>query len=505
VTDRDNFLTQPGPPRRSRAPGYSRERTWPPIRGARLAGRQTSRLRWLLPTLVLGLVFGIAVGLRTWASAAVLGPLALLLVGSALWGRDATGAALCVSGFFLAAALSDSFLLPPLTDFSGFVEVVPGKVAPYGLMAVGSILLLTGSRVRVGRERRLVPFVLLGAYLGWGGLALVMGGGSPLGAFRLLQGAIPLATAAILAGQGRGPWAVRAVVAAAFWYVALGVYVWITRDPNVDLSFAGPPRLAAYVHPVFTSFAGAVALAAAVSAVIRARSLALTVLWFFGALSAGFVIWASRGRSGFIAAVVMVVLLSLHQLWSDPKGRARAGILIISLGGVCVLVREALWLWFSRMQPDELLTLTGRTDLWRVAGGLVMERPLTGWGPGLLRAGTIAQEIRQSLGFGGHAHNALFEAALTAGLPGALLWLTALLWVGKTLHQDFWLRAGDPMATLCFALWGGLVVFSVTEGSPAGFGFGWFVLLALAGQACLPRALPAGFRWRERQRGMKRR
>jgi len=441
----------------------------------------------------MGLFAGTAVVFTPSASVAVLGPFGLLLIASAIWGTDATGAVLCVSGFFLAAALSDSFLLPPLADFSGFVEVVPGKVAPYGLMSVGAVLLLTGNRIPVVGGRRLVPFVLLGVYLGAGGLALVMGGQHP-GGGRLAQGAIPLAAAAILAGQGRGPWLVRTVVAAALWYVALGIYVWITTGPNIALRSVGLSRLAAYVHPAFTSFAGAVALATAVSVVIRARSLTLTVLWFFVALSAGFVIWASRGRSGFVAAIVMVVLLALHHLWGGPKGRARAAILIISLAAVSLVAGEAPWLWFTRMRPDELLTLTGRTDLWRVAGDLVMERPFTGWGPGLLRAGATAQEIRGSLGFGGHAHNALLEAALTAGLPGAMLWLAALLWVGKKLHRDCRLRARDSMATLCFALWGGLVVFSVTESSPAGFGFGWFVLVALASYACLPQDLDVGGR-----------
>ena len=81
---------------------------------------------------------------------------------------------------------------------------------------------------------------------------------------------------------------------------------------------------------------------------------------------------------------------------------------------------------------DELASLDGRADIWRTGLRLAGDHPLLGFGFAGARDALLS-----SVSWSGQAHNALLEAALTAGLLGMLLLVAGwLLSISSSLTRD---------------------------------------------------------------------
>lgn len=423
----------------------------------------------------------------------VLGVL-LATLGAALAGPRRFGLLLLMAGYGLGTAISDSNISSPIVDLSGVMTLTPLKVAPYALMLAGVAIVLVTSGGPVVPAQRWLGFGALALYLGLSGLGMLFPGASPIAPLRLLQGLVPLLGAVVMTRSGWARWPLICVLAAAGYIVLLGVGLLAATGGGSEMASG---RLGAFTHPVMTSFAGALLLGVALHGVLARRYVIPSLV---GMAMGAAVIWASRGRAGFIAAVAMGAVLLSHRFLGAGNGRFRATLIASACIGYVLLLGDGVWSWFTRGRPEELETFTGRTSLWRLDLSLIAERPLVGWGPGLLRAGPVAEKVKfDQLGFGGHAHNAFLEATLSAGVIGGILWLLAVVWTGRQLGRGFRAPGYPSLRLLAFALWLGVLWFSFTEGSPAGFGLGWFLLCALVAEASSrPEEIRSAARFRRR-------
>lgn len=136
-----------------------------------------------------------------------------------------------------------------------------------------------------------------------------------------------------------------------------------------------------------------------------------------------------------LAATVLSALLVLGMHAYRGPGTRRAAVLFALAFGMI-----ALW-WFTptiagyvlRGQSlEEFSTLTGRTDLWAYAFGLIAQAPIFGHGYGSGRFLLI-----EAFPWGGTGHNLWVEVGLGLGILGVLV-VSILMW--RTLRQG-WLMA----------------------------------------------------------------
>ncbi len=97
-----------------------------------------------------------------------------------------------------------------------------------------------------------------------------------------------------------------------------------------------------------------------------------------------------------------------------------AGAFVVVCAGVFILSDPMAFLvMLSRHgDPNELLSLTGRVDIWPVAWELAWQQPLTGIGLGTTSA--VMPEFSDVVGYStSHAHNLVLQAFLCMGVFGA--------------------------------------------------------------------------------------
>ncbi len=114
------------------------------------------------------------------------------------------------------------------------------------------------------------------------------------------------------------------------------------------------------------------------------------------------------------------------------------------------------------------LTLTGRTDLWQIAGGLIAERPLFGLGYQAfwVHGNPTAEALWAMFGIDGRAgfnfHNTYLSNAVEIGLVGVAFQVLVLF--GALILTGLWaVREARPHAALLFALVLMVVVVSFVE------------------------------------------
>lgn len=393
------------------------------------------------------------------------------------------GRVLTVGGFVAVAAISDTVGNDPGVQQGG-VEFSPLKWLCYGLLLTGTLALL----LPVGRPAvplRLPQIAVLG-YLGCSAVGAVLGSNPALFLLRWAQVSLPLAAAlAWWRRRGSSGTLVTAVLMAAAGHVlAASISLVLGRSylsgaaASETLNAEGA-RLGGVVHPVLLAFSAAVVAAWALWLILTVAP-RQAVPGFVALPLAGLALGFSRGRTGFLAVLGMLVAVAVVARRRRREAHVNVDPRVFLVLGAClsvVVFSATIAGWFVRGNASEVRTLTNRTRLWSASIELVTERPVFGWGPGLLRSGEIADEVRDKVGFVGHAHNALLDASLAGGLLGGGLWLLAFIATGRSLVRR---RApADRFPALFPCLWAGLAVWGVVEGNLSGFGFSWFLFLAL--------------------------
>jgi O-antigen ligase len=104
---------------------------------------------------------------------------------------------------------------------------------------------------------------------------------------------------------------------------------------------------------------------------------------------------------------------------------------------------------------DEFLTVSGRAELWRAIYGLLLKRPLFGYGF------VSSRRLLEILPWSGEAHNALIESLFGLGVVGTLLlWLP----LGRTVVRSLIAIARSSEFEWRNAVISGVLLFVVFEG-----------------------------------------
>ena len=131
----------------------------------------------------------------------------------------------------------------------------------------------------------------------------------------------------------------------------------------------------------------------------------------------------SGDRTVMVALLLTVGLTTMrHYVWARWIGLCFgclvAMILFFYATGMGPSLRETLQMFSRTGSADEILTFTGRTEIWSAAIDRILERPIFGWGfngTEALMTNSMAQ------GFAGtavNAHNMYLQLALTLGIVG---------------------------------------------------------------------------------------
>lgn len=192
--------------------------------------------------------------------------------------------------------------------------------------------------------------------------------------------------------------------------------------------------------------------------------------------------WLTVGATGAVAALLLLVLatrargpllataVALTVLVAMSRDRRRrtvavlvAGLLVAAaVGGA---FDEQLYAAFVRGQSqDEILSLTGRTDLFRYAGTLIAERPVLGHG--YLAARSI---FLDRFPWAGESHNAYVDLAISLGIVGFVLYAALFRRIVLNLRQARARSgAGQQLAAEAWAVVSFLLVMGVIGESFAG-------------------------------------
>lgn len=278
------------------------------------------------------------------------------------------------------------------------------------------------------------------------------------------------------------------------WWLYLRRGIWLIVAVLVISSALAPPTLVPIhtsgryhwfsSHPIFTATTlgiGIVLLAATSLAspdpLLEYRSIRNMRMLMMGA--GGVLLLNTASRGPIVATLVALTVLVAF----SPNARPRAQAVLAvgaSLGLILAgLFEKQLSEAFLRGQTSaQLMTLTGRTELFAYAWTLIAERPVLGYG--FLSGRSIFLE---RFPWAGHSHNAFIEIAISMGLVGLVLYAALLgrqAWqlrvaVQRSCAQGA-LHAREALALLAF-----LLVLSVTGGGLAlPVGIETMILLVIA-------------------------
>jgi O-antigen ligase len=160
-------------------------------------------------------------------------------------------------------------------------------------------------------------------------------------------------------------------------------------------------------------------------------------------------------------------------------GTASAAALALALGlGFLPPIQDLLMSVSRSGDASEVLTLTGRTDLWSFVLGKVAERPLFGYGFNSAET-VLSRDWYGNADAGYSAHNVLLQSLLTVGIVGTLPF--ALVYA-LLIHR--WLT--EQQQTLASYLTPYLMILGITEIHIASMPvlLSLVVFLAMASEAC---------------------
>ena len=161
-------------------------------------------------------------------------------------------------------------------------------------------------------------------------------------------------------------------------------------------------------------------------AVVTRRARYISRRLFFAALALGFAaLVLTDSRTALIAVVAAWGFVVLRERGLGRLAVAAGGVLVVlalatfTFGGVTNL--EAALGMFSRSGAgSEVLTLTGRTEIWTIAWERILERPLLGWGYLATEELLLSSVGRTFYGDAVNAHNMFVQSLLSVGFLGSL-------------------------------------------------------------------------------------
>lgn len=438
------------------------------------AALQTARETWWIPIVAL-----VAAALLHKSPAIAFAFVILSIVGGLALNVPVTTTqkALLAIGWSVSVFVAEASIAGGGSDPSTGTAFTPLKLAP--LLLIGSIGLLSA---RPGMVRDAPGVVKVACvYLGWMAVAAIAGPTPSLSFSRVIQGAGPLLVA--LAARKRfgalsvGPillWSTLAALAAHTVYA-----VWHPYYTGVGTSQV---RLVGLLIANTLEFAAGITVAAATALIVsrfwRHGSWLLIPLIVVGSIA----IKDTVGRTAILAVGVAVVLsLLVRNRGTRPaEGRRFIAFAAIAVAMIFILPTASgrISRWYQG-GDSQLSTLTNRTTIWHIYVPRALDHPFTGLGPGALKFASARERdphhpLLPNDFTIGQAHNSFFEALIDGGVPAATLWLLMML---MTLIHVF--RIENRYRTMAVALFGALVVESVTLGQLAGFGMAWFLLVAL--------------------------
>ncbi len=198
-----------------------------------------------------------------------------------------------------------------------------------------------------------------------------------------------------------------------------------------------------------------------------------------------FTLWLAKS-AGISFAILAIVIAAVVALGVEGRDRAtrhltyRWAWAIAILGGVLVFAnRKEVFGWIGK-SPD----MTGRTKIWKLVLGLIMQRPVQGWGwlsywvPGVKPyAGLVVLDKVPYY----QAHNAYLDVWLQVGILGVLL----LLWFITVSFVKLWrlgVRHTNPLYLWPMLIFFGTLAQNFTESRMLIEG-GWVLLILLAVKA----------------------
>lgn len=162
-------------------------------------------------------------------------------------------------------------------------------------------------------------------------------------------------------------------------------------------------------HPILLGMLAGVALVVEVTPIARARP------WPLHAAAAVLVLGLSQSRTGWVAA--LLGLLLLYRPGRPPTLLSRGltcGLLAVLGTGLLLLTPGATASVTSALFSDEVATLHGRTVPWETGLRAFRANPLTGWGP------RFYHDVGSPAGGAfSHGHSQVIHTLATAGLLGA--------------------------------------------------------------------------------------
>jgi O-antigen ligase len=203
-------------------------------------------------------------------------------------------------------------------------------------------------------------------------------------------------------------------------------------------------------------------------------------------------LWLTNSRANLVAVFVSVGLIIL---------RRRPALLIVGLMGSVLalltvfaipenLLNDLVGQFSRNGSASEILTLTGRTELWEFCFGKIRERPLFGYGYMAAEDIITREYVSSSYGSTANAHNMMIQSLLSVGILGTL---PVLVIFG--CHIALFIKRPEPMRDV----FGMLLIFSgLTEieifGSVAGaYALSYFCVIAASAAQDLRRPRTTGY------------
>lgn len=336
------------------------------------------------------------------------------------------------------AVLRDRWALLALLAFAAFVLNISFRTREYGEagidwqngLKIATWLVLLG--ISVANLRRIAGFVadpVIGPLFCFGVVALLSAAYSPVPAYSAAcaVGTLAYLSFACLVAREVGA---RPLVLTLVWTLAayLGA-TWAFAAVSPDAAFAAPHGdEAGHRLQGFSGHANILAKQAVVVVCLALAALHRGYLgrfagWALVALGAATVL-ATGSRTAAVALALACVLVALKaKRLLLPAALALVpllGLLALAASSSTLLDLNALLGSFSRTgDASEVLTLTGRTELWGAAWQKILERPLLGHGFASFEM-IMTREWFGAADAAVGAHNTWLQCLFTLGLVGTL-------------------------------------------------------------------------------------
>jgi O-antigen ligase len=348
---------------------------------------------------------------------------------------------------------------PPEDALAAAIDVtILFEVGLYGLVAA-YLLFAHGAPLRLRSVHPVVYFAAL-----WIGLMVLSLTYTPYPQYavvRVGQMVVVFALTAIAAGKA---------TRADFHRLAHGFMVLVALSiaygvviPSVPVNQRQVGRFTWFaIHPTVSGILAGMATLMALAYVASGRRARPGPMWsqavylgLLGVSTAALLAAQTRGAIGGVVVGAMVLLVA-----SRRDARSRVEMILAGMVTVAVIALVApaqVSAYFTRGErPDEIATLSSRTDLWSVALDAFGQNPIFGYGVTSSR-GLFYDET----GLGG-GHNAVINTLVELGIVGIAVWGT-LIWL---VVRGIWRlpRTGSEQLIIDRALLLALMAFLVVDG-----------------------------------------